>query len=309
MKKIKILPLILASMVVMVQSCDQLEQYELPEANSIADATPPSAGFAASPTEDYLTYNFANTSISATTYAWSFGDGSSATTKDASHTYAAEGSYTVTLTATDKLGVVSTSTGTVDVIEPEVPAAIIPEIINGDFSSGTDDWKIASFTGGTTNPFNSSSDGSSTNYDGTEYGSKTGGAKWTQSTSAGIYLDAPYDNAPSARYGYQAILVSPNVAYFLEFDYAIKNDTGSNDGAKIVVEILDGHFTDGIDAVASSNAGPILRAEGDQLLGKGNFTTVRVQFTSNATGEIAIWMWGQTTEDAYADNVKVYPVD
>lgn len=307
MKKIKIFPLILASMVVMVQSCDQLEQYPLPEANSIADATPPSAGFAAAPTDDYLTYNFANSSISATTYAWSFGDGSSATTKDASHTYAAEGSYTVTLTASDKLGVISTATGTVDVIEPEVPAAIIPEIINGDFSAGQDNWGIASFTDGTTSPFNSSSDGSSTNYDGSDNGSKTAGAKWTKSTSAGAYLSS------STRYAYQALIVSPNVEYFLEYQYAIKTPTEQSgvapDGNRIIGEILDGHFSDGADAVISSNAGPLVRHVGTEVLGKTTFTTVRVQFTSNATGNVAVWIYGVTDVDAYVDNVKVYPVD
>ena len=307
MKKIQIFTVLAASVLAM-NSCDKLtEQYQLPEANSIADATPPTAAFLSAPTEDFLTYNFSNASVSATDYVWDFGDGTTATTKDASHTYAAEGSYTVTLTATDKLGIVSTATGTVDVIEPEVPAAIIPEIFNGDFSAGQDDWKIASFTGGTTSPFNSSSDGSSTNYDGSDNGSKTAGAKWTKSTSAGAYLSS------STRYAYQALIVSPNVDYFLEYQYAIKTPTEQSgvapDGNRIIGEILDGHFSDGVDAVASSNAGPLVRHVGTEVLGKTTFTTVRVQFTANATGNVAIWIYGVTDVDAYVDNVKVYPVD
>lgn len=52
-----------------------------------------------------LTCTFTNTSTNtttATTYSWNFGDGSPVvTTTDASHTFAARRSYTVTLTATD----------------------------------------------------------------------------------------------------------------------------------------------------------------------------------------------------------------
>ena len=49
------------------------------------------------------------------------------------NTYPDEGTYTVTLVASDKLGVTSTYSTTVEVIEPPVPPAINPEILNGDF--------------------------------------------------------------------------------------------------------------------------------------------------------------------------------
>ncbi|MFT4664372.1 MAG: PKD repeat protein [Polaribacter sp.] len=42
---------------------------------------------------------FSNTSTSATSYSWDFGDGGSSTDASPSHTYAAEGNYEVTLTA------------------------------------------------------------------------------------------------------------------------------------------------------------------------------------------------------------------
>jgi len=282
-------------------SCDY--EYALPEAGSKEDLTPPSASFSASETDDYLTWNFGNQSNSATDYSWDFGDGNTSTDVDGFNTYPDEGTYTITLTASDKLNVISTFSMEIEVIEPEIPAAINPEILNGDFDDGQGDWKFSDFTGGTTSPFNSSSDGSNFNYDGTDNGSKTAGAKWTNGTSSGIY------RSENTRYAYQAIAVSPNREYILEYEYAIKNDNDENGGAKIVGEILDGHFADGADGVASSDAGPIVRNEGTKLEGKGNFTVVRQAFTANATGSVSILIWGETKQDAYVDNVKVYPAE
>ena len=48
-----------------------------------------------------LTVAFTNTSANATSYAWSFGDGTSSTATSPTHTFAAAGSYNVTLVASD----------------------------------------------------------------------------------------------------------------------------------------------------------------------------------------------------------------
>lgn len=293
-------------LVATVSSCDPTLDslsYDLPDANSKADLTPPTAGFSAAESQDFLTWTFGNTSSSATDYAWDYGDGNSSTGVDGMNTFPDEGTYTVTLTASDKLGVTSTFSMQIEVVEPEIPAAIIPSIVNGDFTEGQDGWKFSEFTGGRTDPFNSSSDGSNFNYDGSDNGSKTAGAKWTNSTSSGIYRSA------DTRYAYQALTVSPGREYVLEYEYAIKNDNDTNGGAKIVGEILDGHFTDGADAIVVSDAGPIVRNEGTNLLGKGNFTVVKQQFTASDSGLVSILIWAETQQDAYVDNVKVYPVD
>ncbi|OQY43367.1 MAG: hypothetical protein B6242_14820, partial [Anaerolineaceae bacterium 4572_78] len=50
------------------------------------------------------------------TYLWDFGDGSSATTLNATHAYAVKGTYTVTLTVTDRFDGVTTETLTVEVL-------------------------------------------------------------------------------------------------------------------------------------------------------------------------------------------------
>lgn len=281
-------------------SCDF--EYDLPEAGSIADATLPNAAFSFSQTdpEDFRVVSFANESVSATTYAWDFGNGDMSTEANPAYTFeAGEGTYTVTLTVTDGNNVSSTVTNAVVVIEPEEPDAIVPTVLNGDFTEGQDDWKIGSFTDGTTSPFNSSSDGSNLDYDGNDTGAKTPGAKWTNGTSAAHLLS---DNT---RFAYQAFTVSANTTYVVEWEYAIKNDNPDvTGGDRLGLHILDGHFDDGKDAL---NAATLSEVEGLEALGKGNFTQVKTEFETNDSGQIAIWIYGVTSEDAYVDNVKLYP--
>ncbi len=62
----------------------------------------PVAGFTYTATG--LTVTFTNTSTDGASYNWSFGDGGTSTTANPSHTYAVEGSYTVTLTVTNGCG-------------------------------------------------------------------------------------------------------------------------------------------------------------------------------------------------------------
>lgn len=110
----------------------------LPEAGSIADKTPPKAGFASIQGEGvgdiWKTYNFSNQSSSATSYSWSFGDGNSSTEIEPSNTYPGEGTFTITLTAKDNLGVESVSTQTIQIVQPVVATVSDPVLINSDFS-------------------------------------------------------------------------------------------------------------------------------------------------------------------------------
>jgi hypothetical protein len=76
------------------------------------------AGFEA--TADGLTASFTNTSTSATSYNWNFGDGSTSTEANPTHTYAANGAYTVTLVATSNCGS-STFVQTVGVVPSQEP--------------------------------------------------------------------------------------------------------------------------------------------------------------------------------------------
>lgn len=62
----------------------------------------PSSGFSA--TVDLFTATFVNLSSNASTYLWNFGDGSGSADPNPSHTYTADGTYLVTLTATNACG-------------------------------------------------------------------------------------------------------------------------------------------------------------------------------------------------------------
>lgn len=286
---------------IFLSSCDF--EYALPEANSIPDETLPSAAFSyRSSDADFTTVEFTNLSGSATDFAWDFGGGNTSNEKDPTHTFTdGEGTYPVTLTVSDRNG--ASDVVTIDVVVEDVFVPITPTILNGDFTEGQDDWKFSSFSGGTTSPFNSSSDGSNLNYDGSDNGAKTPGAKWTMSTSAGAYLSA------DTRYAYQAIVVSPNTEYILEYEYAIKNDgTQAPGDNRIIGGIISGHFDDGAEAIPTFDTAPLVSHIGSEDLGKGNFTLVKEQFTSNSSGEIAILIYGVTDVDAYVDNVKVYPL-
>lgn len=66
------------------------------------DETLPVASFTSAATE--LVVAFTSTSTDATSYSWDFGDGNTSTDENPSNTYAAAGTYTVKLTATNDDG-------------------------------------------------------------------------------------------------------------------------------------------------------------------------------------------------------------
>lgn len=304
--------------IIFVVSCEDAFDFDLPDTGSIPDLTLPEANFSYTPNPlNFKIIKFTNESNESTNYVWDFGEGviceedangvivcgteSTTTDKDVSFVRfdAGEGDYPVTLTALDANNASGTNTIMVEVRDVFVP--ITPIVDNGDMEVGfTPSWKIDAFTGGTTTTVNTSSDGAPFFYDGTEAPGKTGGMKFAAGTSNPA-------NPGSRRYAYQALTVSPTTAdrtvkYTVEYQYAIK--VAATPGSNITVQILDGHFDDGADALAST---PLAESVASELNGKGNFVTVKKEFTSNASGEIAIWIFGDTDQDAYIDNVKVYP--
>jgi len=87
----------------------------------------PVAAFTFTPVS--LTVNFTNTSTGGGTYLWDFGDTNTSTDENPAHTYAAAGTYTVTLTVTNACGTNST-TQTVTILGcPDI-------IVDGGFEAG-----------------------------------------------------------------------------------------------------------------------------------------------------------------------------
>lgn len=75
----------------------------------------PTANFTATASSKVL--SFSNTSLNAVAYSWDYGDGTAASTlKEASHIYAAAGTYNVTLTALGALGESNKSIKTLSVV-------------------------------------------------------------------------------------------------------------------------------------------------------------------------------------------------
>jgi PKD repeat protein len=112
----------------------------------------PAAAFSASPTSGNTPLNVVFTDQSTglpTSWSWNFGDGTSATTKNPTHTYTKAGSYTVALTATNTAGSnTATKSGYIKVTAPVIPAAAF----SGYPTSGTVPLKVQFTDKSTGNP-------------------------------------------------------------------------------------------------------------------------------------------------------------
>ena len=249
-----------------IMSCDN--EVDLPEAGSLEDVTPPEANFTAvqGEGEDFATYSFPNLSTSATTYLWDFGDGNTSTELDGQNTYPGEGTFTVTLTASDNLGAVDTTSQTIVIEEPEIPDAIIPTILEASFED------------------NSLPDGSG---DGRE--------SWRNSSLGGVIQINTSSSVPDggqaaklpsdgSRIGYQELEVTPNTDYSISYTYRMEGA-----GGNCTVAILaGGGFTD----TAAANAAELTSFTGTDE----SYTPVSLLFNSGANTTISIFFYNTNVE-------------
>ncbi|MEM7485520.1 MAG: PKD domain-containing protein [Bacteroidota bacterium] len=90
--------------------------------------------------EDSGVVSFINISENADSFAWDFGDGTTSSEIDPVRTFA-DGSYTVTLTASNSAGASSTFSDELTIDLPEPPPAFDSGLLtNGDFENGTEGW-------------------------------------------------------------------------------------------------------------------------------------------------------------------------
>lgn len=99
-------------------------------------------------TTNSLTASFTDASILAVTHSWNFGDGTTSTELNPSHTYAALGAYDVTLTTTNDAGVSRSITKAVPVggVEPTFKAIVLngtaDDHLIGSTSDNADSWDM-----------------------------------------------------------------------------------------------------------------------------------------------------------------------
>lgn len=223
----------LLGLVVLASSC----QFELPEAGSLPDNTPPKAAFTTSPDQDDARLiTFTNTSASATDFAWDFGDGNISIDKNPTNLYPAEGSYTVTLIASDKLGVTNTLTRDIEVVVPKFYQPVIYEagfedgMLEGGLGDGRDSWRAPS---------------------GCREDRPLGLGGVIQITGSPVFngdqgAKLPNDNT---RAGYQQVTVEPDTDYKLTFYYTMKDD---NPAGTLTVAILGGPVCDPADVAGAT---------------------------------------------------------
>ncbi|GAB5522710.1 MAG: hypothetical protein Roseis2KO_05820 [Roseivirga sp.] len=267
----------LVVMISMLASCDF--EFDLPEEGSIPDETPPEANFSATQSaEDWMRFDFANLSVSATTYAWNFGDGNTSTDLDGVNTFPGEGTFTVSLTVSDKLGVSDTYTMQLEVVEPEEPEAIVPVILEASFEDGMLDGGAGDGRDSWRNDF--------------------GGV--IQITSSPVQDGSQASKYPSAgdRVAYQEMEASPNTDYILTYYYTLKTD---NPGS-ITVTVLGG----GITSLADVGAATLASHEGTDQTSSSTYVRVDLPFNTGANATMAILVTNQGVEarlDAFSIKV------
>jgi len=270
-----------------VQSCDDFEQFEPAGANSKADETPPMASFSYSQGqgegEVWKDYSFANLSTSATTYLWEFEGGTTSSDVDPTFTFPGEGMFTVTLTASDALGVESVFSEIIEVVEPEEPEAIVPTILEQSFEDNSP----------------GSEDCGDGNMDGRDCwrNSNLGGV--IQITNSPTQDGSQASKYPSAgdRIAYQELTVSPNTDYKLTYYYTLKT---SPVGSVTVSVLAGGGHIDLSAALATT----LEDFEGTDQSSSNDYIKVDIPFNTGANNTVSILVTNQGAE-ARVDNFSI----
>ena len=253
---------------------------EYPAAGSIPDNTPPAANFsfAQLSSDNYLEVTFTNLSTSATDYIWNFGDSSAISTDfEPVHVYAAEGTYTVTLTASDSNDVDSTIIKEIVLTEP---LAYIPPILE----SGFEDGQLSGGTG-------------------------DGRDSWRNSDLGGVIqiTSSPVFNGSQAakltgdpgdkRIGYQLLTVTAEQVYDISYNYTMKD----NQPGTLTVAVLDGVPTNHADALTKI----IGRSDVSDQTDPSTYIAETFSFYSGSNTEVALYFFNDGSVETRLDDFTI----
>lgn len=237
------------------------------DSTDIVVAAPPVASFTYAGTG--LAIDFTNTSVDAATYSWDFGDGAGTSTDmSPTYTYAAAGSYMVTLTAANQYGVEDVARMWFNVDAVGAPYATWKNGSIDDYGSGTlkqsnnDDWEDPSFWTGT-------------------LFSKAGGI-----SSDGAYIPGTTTKTLAMKYeyggdrgAYQEVAVEIGQSYTVTFDIA--GDGGGTGNDLLNVYLVNSRVTSETDP-ALNNAYYHKVVNDAEMSGKSNFVTFTATFTADS---------------------------
>ncbi len=261
-------------------NCEKAFEFELPESNSKPDTILPTANFSyASTLEDFKTIKFTNLSVEATTYKWDFGGGNTSTEQDPKFTFdAGEGTYPVTLTASDGRGESHTNTIEVMVVEgPFQPIILEPGFEDNTLPDGSgdgrDSWR----------------------------NNDVGGV--IQITGSPVTYGDQGAKLPSdqTRIGYQEITVEPNTNYDLRFWYTMLDNSAD---PFVTVSIIGVTQSGPIDSREAAADGTIASVTVNDISDPAAYVEQQLSFNSGDNNTVAIYFFNGPVE-ARLDNFSI----
>ncbi len=236
---------------------------------------------------NYKKYFFTDASVGAVSLLWNFGDGYSSSLSSPMHIYEADGSYTVTLTATSVSGKTSIKTESI-----AVSAGFLAEITDPDVTSTTA-WRNTALEASADLLYGDGTwvvQTSSTFYSG---GANSLGAKLPTYESEGSYGAGDDTPLNRRRWIYQAIKVKANTNYTISW-FMRNKDAGA--GATVTAQIRNAPFD---DASLIDNPGATLiksqiynAASGHDVI---TFAPASISFNSGSSTEIVLFIFNDYT--------------
>ncbi|QOW10407.1 PKD domain-containing protein [Kaistella flava (ex Peng et al. 2021)] len=279
-KRITQISLLLSFLLLIFSACDF--RYDIAEAGSKPDLTPPKADFNYSQgqggLDQWKIFSFGNLSTSATDYVWNFPDGSTVTTLDTTYKFADEGTFDVTLTAKDKLGATNSITKSIEVVKPLIPAGILPVIHEPGFEDGDSNC--------------------GPNMDGRDCWRIPGGAIFgITSSPVRTGSQAAKFDAGSNRVAYQELTVSPNTSYTITIFYTIKTSPG---GSQMRLAV-----SDPITNASQISTAIFKSTTGNDQSDANSFTPLTLTFDTGARTKIGLWIDSNNIAESRVDDVSI----